>query len=307
MHQEVDKPGREPVLTSFDLEGVADYIRSGKARRIVCMCGAGISVSAGIPDFRSPGTGLYSQLEKYNLPHPEAVFEIGYFKRKPQAFYMLAKELFPGNFKPTPTHHFMNLLHQKGLLLRCFTQNIDSLEAQAGLPKDLVVAAHGNFDSAHCIKCRKEHTLEHVRKAVDKGKGEPAHCTRCGGLVKPDIVFFGENLPERFFERLKDLQQADLLIILGTSLVVQPFASLIDRVSSRTPRLLMNLEVVGEGDPLLAKLGMSQGLDFGATNHRDALALGKCDDSVRKLCKLMGWQGELDKLIAQGAMQQSLL
>ena len=59
-------------------------------------------------------------------------------------------------------------------------QNIDSLEAQAGLPKDLVVAAHGNFDSAHCIKCRKEHTLEHVRKAVDKGKGEPAHCTRCG-------------------------------------------------------------------------------------------------------------------------------
>lgn len=59
-------------------------------------------------------------------------------------------------------------------------QNIDSLEAQAGLPKDLVVAAHGNFDSAHCIKCRKEHTLEHVRKAVDKGKGEPARCTRCG-------------------------------------------------------------------------------------------------------------------------------
>lgn len=97
---------------------------------------------------------MYSQLEKYNLPHPEAVFEIGYFKRKPQAFYMLAKvcvaallgppqaclrgsasntstaltpptclqELFPGNFKPTPTHHFINLLHQKGLLLRCFTQ-----------------------------------------------------------------------------------------------------------------------------------------------------------------------------------------
>ena len=165
-------------------------------------------------------------------------------------------------------------------------------------------------------------------------------CTLAGGLVKPDIVFFGENLPERFFERLKDLQQADLLIILGTSLVVQPFASLIggcsclhpdcipaqgpfaacltalsmscaclvaDRISSQTPRLLMNLEVVGEADPLLARLGMSQGLDFGAKNYRDALALGRCDDSVRKLCKLLGWQGELDKLIAEGGMQQSLL
>ena len=158
-------------------------------------------------------------------------------------------------------------------------------------------------------------------------------CTLAGGLVKPDIVFFGENLPERFFERLKDLQQADLLIILGTSLVVQPFASLIgrcsclhpdcvlaqghvvaclkalslscfclvaDRVSSRTPRLLMNLEVVGEADPLLARLGMSQGLNFGANNNRDAAALGTCDDSVHKLCKLLGWQGDLDKTHCTG-------
>lgn len=71
-------------------------IKSGRAKRIIVMCGAGVSVSAGIPDFRTPGTGLYSQLERYGLPEPEAVFSIGFFKKNPKPFHMLAKELFPG-------------------------------------------------------------------------------------------------------------------------------------------------------------------------------------------------------------------
>jgi hypothetical protein len=87
---------REPVLANLTLQGVADLITSGKARRIIVMVGAGVSVSAGIPDFRTPGTGLYSQLERFGLPEPEAVFSIGFFKKNPKPFYMLAKELFPG-------------------------------------------------------------------------------------------------------------------------------------------------------------------------------------------------------------------
>lgn len=107
-----------PPLARCDLRGVADRIREGRARRIVVMCGAGASVSAGIPDFRTPGSGLYSQLERFNLPTPEAIFDIDYFRRDPRPFYLLAKELFPGNFAPTPAHSFMKLLHDKGLLLR---------------------------------------------------------------------------------------------------------------------------------------------------------------------------------------------
>lgn len=87
---------RPPLLSSFDLKGVAELIREGKAKKIVCMVGAGISVSAGIPDFRTPGTGLYSQLERFKLPRPEAVFSIDFFRRNPQPFHLLAKELFPG-------------------------------------------------------------------------------------------------------------------------------------------------------------------------------------------------------------------
>lgn len=217
---------------TIDLATIANRILSGQARRIICMCGAGISVSAGIPDFRSPGTGLYSRLQEYKLPHPEAVFEIGFFKRNPKPFYLLAKELYPGNYAPTPTHHFMHLLHQKGVLLRCYTQNIDSLENLAGLPKESVIAAHGNFDGAHCVECRAEHDVEYVKSSVYKQT--PCYCVKgrkgCKGLVKPAIVFFGESLPEKFWKMVpQDFPQADLLIVMGTSLVVQPFASLISR------------------------------------------------------------------------------
>lgn len=84
-------PQGPPVLSSFDVEGIAEYIKEGKAKKIICMCGAGVSVSAGIPDFRTPGSGLYSKLEKYNLPRPEDVFSISYFREHPEPFVQLAK------------------------------------------------------------------------------------------------------------------------------------------------------------------------------------------------------------------------
>lgn len=81
-----------------------------------------LSLFPGIPDFRSPGSGLYNNLEKYNLPHPEAIFDIEFFKTNPKPFFVLAKELYPGSFNPTPSHWFVRLLHEKGLLLRHYTQ-----------------------------------------------------------------------------------------------------------------------------------------------------------------------------------------
>ena len=141
-----------PLLRTFDLAGVAEHIRARDCRNIIVMCGAGISVSAGIPDFRTPGTGLYDNLQAYDLPSPQSIFELEYFRERPDAFYLLAREMWPDNFQPTPAHHFVALLHTKGLLRRCFTQNIDSLEARAGLPADLTIAAHGNFDGCHCIE-----------------------------------------------------------------------------------------------------------------------------------------------------------
>jgi NAD-dependent histone deacetylase SIR2 len=107
--------------------------------------GAGISTSAGIPDFRSPETGLYANLARLNLPYAEAVFDIAYFRNRPEPFYTLARELYPGKYRPTITHSFITLLHKKGLLLKLFTQNIDCLEREAGVPGDLIIEAHGSF------------------------------------------------------------------------------------------------------------------------------------------------------------------
>jgi len=95
------------------VKGIANKIKSGSCKKIIVMSGAGISVSAGVPDFRSPVTGLYSNLQKYNLPEPQAIFDIGFFRKRPEPFFMLAKELYPGNFKPTLAHYFVRLLAQK--------------------------------------------------------------------------------------------------------------------------------------------------------------------------------------------------
>ena len=136
-------------------------------------------------------TGLYDNLQKYDLPSPQSIFELSYFREKPDAFYRLCSELWPDNFAPTPTHHFLVELHARGLLRRCFTQNIDSLEALAHMPPDMIVAAHGNFDRCSCIEDGHEVPVDEVRAAISHGKegerGWLAMAERHGGLVKPDI------------------------------------------------------------------------------------------------------------------------
>ena len=110
------------------LRRVAAWIQAGVVQRLLVLSGAGVSVAAGIPDFRTPGSGLYDNLAAYDLPYPEAVFDVKFYKRSPMPFVKLAAALWPGSFVPTLTHSFVTLLHVKGLLVRCYTQNIDGLE-----------------------------------------------------------------------------------------------------------------------------------------------------------------------------------
>lgn len=106
------------------LESLCSRLKDGHYKKIIVMVGAGVSVGAGIPDFRTPGSGLYDNLEKYSLPRPQAVFEMEYFLQNPQPFFSLAKDIYPlpGRFAPTKAHYFIKLLSEKGYLLRCYSQ-----------------------------------------------------------------------------------------------------------------------------------------------------------------------------------------
>ncbi|NWY98746.1 SIR2 deacetylase, partial [Loxia curvirostra] len=259
----------EPVLDELSLAGVSRFLKSERCKNIVCMVGAGISTSAGIPDFRSPGTGLYSNLQSYNLPYPEAIFEIGFFKKHPEPFFALARELYPGQFKPTVCHYFMRLLQDKGLLLRCYTQNIDTLERVAGLDPELLVEAHGTFFTSHCLRasCRQRYSLAWMRERIFSSL--VPKCEKCQGLVKPDIVFFGENLPSRFF-------------------------ALLESVSG----------VWGAPNPTL-QTGFGAGDFWGPPKVtvgslcllRDVAWLGDCDSGCLALAELLGWKEELEELV----------
>lgn len=253
--------------------------------------------AAGIPDFRSPKTGLYHNLQKYNLPHPTAIFELDYFIDNPQPFFALAKELYPGKFKPTPCHYFVKLLHDKGLLLRHYTQNIDTLERIAGIADEKLVEAHGTFYTNHCVNCKKEYSMEWAKEEIF-ADNVPT-CDNCNGIVKPDIVFFGENLPRKFYSLpSKDFRECDLLIIMGTSLEVQPFASLVGRANNRCVRLLINREKVGQSHGPLAWFSDSDTLRFDKKNNtRDVAWIGDCDEGILALAEAIGLAVSCDRIV----------
>eukprot|EP01083_Nonionella_stella_P063961 166265_1 len=285
-HNEYDDGDNDNQFADDDeptLENIAEWITSGKIERITILSGAGVSCSAGIPDFRTPGSGLYDNLEKYNLPYPEAVFDLDFYASNPQPFVDLARELWPGTkHSPTITHSFIALLDKKGLLLRNYTQNIDGLELMAGVKEEKIVECHGHFRTSSCINCGVPHDGMMARDMIVLN-GKAPLCKNCGSLVKPDIVFFGESLPVRFKHSLHgDLGLSDLLIVMGTSLKVAPVSLIPEMIKSTTPRVLFNKELVGDFAPP-GTVG----------NHRDVFESGDVDDSVRKLAALLGWEDEL--------------
>ena len=272
IHDYEDTPG---------LPSLARWIQTGEVSNILVLSGAGVSCNAGIPDFRTPGTGLYDNLAKYNLPYPEAVFDINFYRKNSGPFVSLASEIWPGlRHSPTLTHSFVKLLDDKGLLLRNYTQNIDGLEILAGVSEERIVECHGHFRTASCVNCFSPHDGTKAKEEIVRNKRAPK-CRRCKGPVKPDIVFFGEGLPDRFGKLLRqDLEIADLIIVMGTSLMVAPVSLIPTMVHDDCRRVLFNRELVGDFNP-------------GQGQQRDIFGCGDIDDTVHELCEMLAWEQEL--------------
>lgn len=133
------------------------------AKRILVVAGAGISVSCGIPDFRSEN-GLYALLRKRGLDDPSAVFDIAEFRDDPRLFYDVAAEFYPRDLKPSTTHFFLRALERGCMLRRVYTQNIDGLELQAGIKN--TVQCHGSFTTARCLRCRSCVEINEIEQQV---------------------------------------------------------------------------------------------------------------------------------------------
>ena len=304
------KPKLVDGLKSLDFNGLIDYIQNGNAKNVAFLTGAGTSVAAGIPDFRTPKIGLYSNLEKYHLPYPEAVFTIDYFDKNPGPFFDVNKSMMPGVHKPVTAHYLPTLFYKHGILRRLYTQNIDGLDRAAGLPDDYIVEAHGSYARNTCRSCKAKATFEEYK--TEMLSGEIVHCHKCKkGIVKPDVVFFGEDLPQRFFDLSKvDFKLVDLLIVMGTSLKVQPCSFIPGYCRDDIPRVLINNCPVATYEEKLAideknkvlvdtiENSNKELFKFGhITNRRDIYLGGDCQETCKQIIDALGWSSEYYQLI----------
>ena len=237
--QSSEPPGaREPgVRPDPDRRGLADFgaVEAGSAEKAagaarlaglieessctVALSGAGISVPSGIPDFRSPGTGIWENVDPMEVAHIDA------FRRDPARFWSFYRPRFEtlGEKRPNPAHEALAELERRGLIEGVITQNIDRLHRAAG--SERVVELHGSIETSSCTFCGSTYPLEEVEELF--GEDGVAECRACAGLVKPDVVLFGELLPEAAMAEAAALAgRADLMICVGSSLEVHPAAGL---------------------------------------------------------------------------------
>lgn len=191
------------------------------SRSTAVLTGAGVSTLSGIPDFRGP-QGLYKQKDA------ERIFDIDWFDRDPSIYYRGCSELVYGldRFQPSEVHLALKHLEDLGLLDGIATQNIDMLHQKAGSSR--VYEVHGSPMLHHCRRCGRSATFKEVcAMLVGHEPGFIARCPTCSGPFKPDITFFGEALPEEAFRNAQELVlNAEVMLVLGTSLTVYPAAGL---------------------------------------------------------------------------------
>lgn len=192
-----------------------------EAKNIVFFGGAGVSTSSGIPDFRSE-TGLYNLKSKYGVPY-EVILSHSYYEYNTEIFFKFYKEfMINKDAKPNIVHYFLSNL-EKTKNVTIITQNIDNLHTLAGSKN--VIELHGSINRNYCENCLKYYDLAGFLTL----KGTIPHCEKCGGIVKPDVVLYEESLDENVITiAIIKLQEADLLIVAGTSLNVYPAASFIN-------------------------------------------------------------------------------
>ncbi|MDH7576362.1 MAG: NAD-dependent deacylase [Bacillota bacterium] len=196
------------------------------ARYPMALTGAGISTESGIPDFRSPGTGLWERIDPVRELSRDAL------ESNPARFYEVGLPRFVQilQAEPNPAHWILAKLEAKGFLRGIITQNIDGLHVKAGSKN--VFEVHGHLRTCYCLKCGAEDTFDFLVNSVQKGINPPL-CRSCkGGVLRPEVVLFHDPMPRAFYAAVEALDNCDFLIVAGSSLQVYPVAYLPGRVKN---------------------------------------------------------------------------
>lgn len=314
-HNRIPLATRRNILNEeYNLNGVANFLKNlGHPPKIVALIGAGISTSAGIPDFRS-STGLYANNATSNM------FSVQSLTESPEQFYGRIRDMFlpviDKTIKPTKTHALLKTFKDAGWLKRVYTQNIDMLEYPM-LEEDDVVECHGSCKYAYCVDPTCSHRLQ-TTEEMEKHFWGPIRkcqlpkCTVCSSYMRPDVVFFGEPLPDRFNKKcFDDLSDCDFLLVMGTTLLVYPVASLPQMVGPGCVRLLINRDPSGCFQGVLPGNLCEVSKDNSPSSHdgvdtnpnivpqyttklyRDVFYKGNCDDGATELAAALGLSAEL--------------
>jgi NAD-dependent deacetylase len=207
---------REVAATSGDVQVLAELVRC--AGSVVALTGAGISVPSGIPDFRTPGTGIWENVDPMEVAHIDA------WRADPERFWTFYGQRFQtlGDKQPNGAHRALVELERRGLLDAVVTQNIDMLHRRAGTRE--LIEVHGSIASCSCLSCGESYALQEVMARLGDATVPACACAR---PLKPDVVLFGEFLPEDALARAAQLaERADLMLCIGSSLEVYPVAQL---------------------------------------------------------------------------------
>lgn len=252
-----------------------ELLKNNKFKNISFLLGAGISTTAGIPDFRSEN-GIFATIkQKFNINRPEDLFSLDFFQKNPLLLYTFLNENNFLDVKPKINHYFMKYIQDKGKLDIIFTQNFDNLESKSGIDDNKIVFCHGSMKEAHCSGCNQQIDIADINNNI-KNK-TVKYCNSCHCPCKPKIILYGEALPQLFYKKAEQLFNADVVFIIGTSLNVEPFASLTDMINHKNCWIvLINKMKVGN-------------FNFNDLYNKNLFIEGLCDDIIKQIIIDCDW------------------
>ena len=285
----------KPRLTELSLKGIAEYINTAQCQNILVLVGHNAAAAAGIPNYKKVGgieaRKLIGEKSFDGKKEAELLFHRTLFIPSPYAMFRFVQSLWPGNHRPTFSHYFLRMLQEKGSLLRVWTENIDNLEKLCGIREEKLVESNGSFLTWRCLnpKCNRDYDLFWLKEKLELYQFP--NCDVCNEKTCPRIIWLEESTNPLFRQASVDAENCDLVIVLGSDMLMNPFCKIPHWVPWDVPRLVINQNLI-ENDTEIQDMSVLFDFDSDAA-YRDVFWNGPTDLGVLSLCSYLGWDKDV--------------